>query len=388
MTSSALLLAILTITTLQWSCALMPATSEDGSGEDATDSKVITLRYCIIDNSTILRLDTGDQLDIVYTEDSTLVVTMKDSQTTIEVPRLYDEQVCSMDIDDFPVDTVLPNSIYIIILVWASLLLTITSYNVVIHLLYKKLRNPMGKLLMLYSIFLAMVCVSFLMIIAFLYAFPISINHVCHAVKLVYIAMYIGYEATATCILAHSAYHMRQSYKMIPFNPREDKVIWRHCLCYIIGTIAIAMLLILTYDVGTTEGRYNGYCSKYDPIYFTMVTLMYGFTFINTPIQIAMFIVYLYYWYKMRNSRDITNYQINKKIFRVAVAMGATISIANFFFVVNWINARTNGTNLSNLVETIATVMHLLQHFIIVGSLRWVRKVYKAYCKKEPTSSE
>ena len=61
---------------------------------DATDSKVITLQYCIIDNSTILRLDTGDQLDIVYTEYSVLVVTMKDSQTTIEVPRLYDEQIC------------------------------------------------------------------------------------------------------------------------------------------------------------------------------------------------------------------------------------------------------------------------------------------------------
>ena len=361
----------MTITAFHWSCALMPATSEDGSGVDAhaTDSEVITLQYCIIDYSTILRLDTGDQLDIVYTKDSTLVVAMKYSQTTIEVPRLCDEQVCSMD--DLPVDTVLPNSIYIIILVWAALLLTITSYNIVIHLLYKKLCNLMGKLLMLYSIFLAMVCVSFLMIIAFLYAFPISINHVCHAIKLVYIATYIGYEATATCILAYSAYHMRQSYKMIPFNPREDKIVWRRYLCYIIGAIAIAMLIILTYDVGTTEGRYNGYCSKYDLVYFTMVTLIYGFTFINAPIQIAMFIIYLYYyWYKMRNVQDITSYQINKKIFRVAVAMGATISIANFIFLVNWINARTNGTNLSNLVETIATVMHLLQHFIIVGSLR------------------
>ena len=86
------------------------------------------------------------------------MVTMKDSQTTIEIPRLYEEQVCSMD--NFPMDTVLPNSTYIILLVWAALLLAITSYNIAIHLLYKKLHNPMGKLLMLYSIFLAMLCVS------------------------------------------------------------------------------------------------------------------------------------------------------------------------------------------------------------------------------------
>ena len=385
MTSSALLLVILTITTLQWSCALMPATSEDGSGVDATDSEVITLQYCIIDNSTILRLDTGDQLDFVYTKDSTLVVTMKDSQTTIEVPRLYDELICS--IKDSPVDIVVPTVIYIYASVWNVLMLSMTGYNIVIHLLYKKLRNLMGKLLILYSIVLAMLCISFFMMLTFIYVFPISINHVCHAIKLVFIATYIGYEAIRTCILAHSAYHMRQSYKMIPFNPREDKVAWRRYLCYIIGTIAIAMLMTLTYHVGTTQGRYNGYCSKRDPIFFTMITLMYIFTFINAPIQIGMFIMYLYYWYKLRNSRDITDYQINKKIFQVAVAMGATISISNFFFLVNCINARINGTNRSLLVEAIGTVTLLLQHFIIVGSLRWVRKVYMTYCKKQSTSS-
>ena len=167
MTSSALLLVILTITTLQWSCALMPATSEDGSGVDATDSEVITLQYCIIDNSTILRLDTGDQLDFVYTKDSTLVVTMKDSQTTIEVPRLYDEPICS--INDSPVDIVVPTVIYIYASVWNVLMLSMTGYNIVIYLLYKKLRNLMGKLLILYSIVLAMLCISFFMMLTFIY---------------------------------------------------------------------------------------------------------------------------------------------------------------------------------------------------------------------------
>ena len=246
-----------------------------------------------------------------------------------------------------PVDIVLPNSTYIVLLVWAALLLAITSYNIAIHLLYKKLRNPMGKLLMLYSIFLAMLCVSFLLMTTFMIAFPINISHVCHVVKLLHVAAYIGYEAIATCILAHCAHQMRLSYKMIPLNPRENKVVWRRYLYYIIGTIAIAMLVILTYDVGTTEGQYNGYCSTYDPIHFTMVALMYSFTLINAPIQIAMFMTYLYYWYKMRNSRDLTDYQINQQIFRIAVAMGATISIANFFFLVNWINARTLGSDLS-----------------------------------------
>ena len=373
MTSSALLLAILTITALQWSCALMPATSEDGSGVDDPGSKVITLQYCIIDNSTILRLDTGDQLDIVYTEDSALVVTMKDSQTTIEVPRLYDEQVCG--INDSLVDIVVPILTYIYASVWNALMLSVTGCNIVIRLLYKKLHNPTGKLLMLYSTFLALRSVAFFMIVTFIYKFPISndFKHMCHTIKLVFAGTDIGYEAIASCILVHSAYHMRQSYKMIPVNPRDEKTAWSYYLCYIIGTIAMAMLLILTYDLGTTEGRHNGYCSKYDPVYFIMVTLMSVFSYINAPIQIAMFIVYLYYWRKMRNSRDTTDYQINKKIIRTAAAMGATISIANFFYFIDWmiiIAREEDGMNLTPLTEFVGSAMLLLQHSIIVGEAR------------------
>ena len=381
--SSVLALAIVIITILKWSCALTPATCEDGSGVDAPE--VTTLQYCIIDNSTILRLDTGEQLDIVYTKDSILVVTSDGCQTAIEVSRPYNELVCSMD--DLPGDIGIPNSIYLITLVWTALVLAITGYNIIIHLLYKKLRCPMGKLLMLYSIFMAIFSVDFFLIITFIHKFPVSLNHVCHTLRLVFTATYIGYETTATCILAHSAYHMRQSYKMIPVNPREDKMVWRRYLYYIIGTIAIAMLMILTYDVGTTEGRYYGYCSKHHPIFSTMLILTHAFSAFNVLIQIAMFIAFLYYYHKMRYSKYLTDYQINKKILLIAVVMGATISVANFLFLVNRINARINDSNLSHLVQTIGAIMQLLQHSIIVGCLRWVKQVYKAFCMKESTNS-
>ena len=173
---------------------------------------------------------------------------------------------------------------------------------------------------------------------------------------------------------------------MIPINPRENKVVWRRYLYYIIGTIAIAMLMILTYDVGTTEGRYYGYCSKHDPIFFIMVTIMYVFSLMNAPIQIALFIIYLYYWYKMRNSREITDYQINKKLFRISIAMGATISVVKLFFFVNWMIFIVRGkedNNLNPLTEFIGSMSALLQHCVIVGSLRWVKNVYKTFCKKK-----
>ena len=382
--TSALLLAILTITTFERSYALMPATSEDGSGVDPPE--VITVRYCIIDNSTILRLDTGDQLDVIYTKDNTLVVTIDGSLTAIEVSRSHSEQVCS--VNDLPVDIVVTTPLYIFVSMWNALILSITGYNIVIHLLYKKLRSPMGKLLMLYSISLALSSGVFFMIVTFVYKFPISsnFNHLCHLVKLVGFGANVGYEAIASCLLAQSVYLLRQSYKMIPINPREDKVVWRRYLYYIIGTIAIAMLVVVTYDVGTAEGRYYGYCSKHDPMFFTMITIMLVFSLINAPIQIALFIIYLWYWYKMRNSWDITDYQINKKLFRIAIAMGATISVAKLFFVIDWIIILARDKedkNFTPLTEFISSVSLLIQHCVLVGSLRWVKHVYKAFCKKE-----
>ena len=334
---------------LGWSCALSPITDEDGSGVDVPE--VITLQYSIIDNSTILRLDTGEQLDIIYTEDSTLVVTMNGSQTSTAIPGSHNEPFCKKDdlqdelLDDFVISLLS----YIVYVMYQILMFSITSYNIVIHILYKKLRNPIGKLLLLYSVYFSTISTSLFMIGTFIYMFPVSsdFNHMCYILKLVFVEADIGYEAIAACMLAHTANHMRQSYKMVPVNLREDKILWRRYVCYILGTMAISLLTMITYNVGTTKGRFQGFCSKHDPIFFVMITLMHVFSFINAPIQIALFTIYLYYWYMMRISQEITGYQINKKIFRIAIAMGATICFTNFFAILDWILASGDVTSLS-----------------------------------------
>ena len=100
--------------------------------------EVITLQYCITDNSTILRLDTGEQLDIIYTEDSTLVVTMRGSQTSTAIPRSLNELFCKKDdlqdelLDDFVISLLS----YIVYVTYQILMFSITSYNIVIHIIY------------------------------------------------------------------------------------------------------------------------------------------------------------------------------------------------------------------------------------------------------------
>ena len=46
-----------------------------------------TLQYCLIDNCTIMRIDTGQQLDIVYTTQNLLLVTPTDGQTSMLISK-------------------------------------------------------------------------------------------------------------------------------------------------------------------------------------------------------------------------------------------------------------------------------------------------------------
>ena len=378
--SSFFLLAIFTIIFPPWSCVVIPVTSESGSGADAVE-EVVTLQYCIINNSTILRIDTGEYLDIIYKRDSVLVVTPNDLQTTMTVSRLNNEPVCSMD--NSPSNVILSTFLYVFMSVWLAILLSVTGYNIAIHLLFKELCNSLGKLLMLYSFFLAGQSISFFILTTVMYKFLISLHYICYIFKMVLIATDIGYDATATCILAHCAYHLWQSYKMIPANPSMDKVLSRRYFGYIFGTVVTSMCAILAYDFKINKQNFDMSCDQDDPTFYALVKIMFAVSSINRLIQIAFFIIYLYCSYQLKISQDVTGYQMNPKLFRIAIAMGVTITFAKLIFMLNRVIAETTDINFSALVDTIGSLILLIQHCIIVGLLRWVKNVYRALCKKQ-----
>ena len=374
------LLAIFTIIFPPWSCVVIPVTSESGSGADAVE-EVVTLEYCIINNSTILRLDTGEYLEVIYKRDSALVVTLNDLQTTMTVSRLNNEPVCSMD--NSPGIIIIPTFLYVFMSVWLAIMLSVTGYNIAIHLLFKELRNSFGMLLMLYSFFLAGQSICVFMITTLIYQFHISLHYICYVIKMVFIATDVGYDATAMCVLAHCAYHLWQSYKMIPHNPSIDKVLSRRYFGYIFGSIVASMCVILAYDIGINKQKFDVSCGQDDSAFDALVRISFTVVSINRLIQIALFIVYLYCWYKLRIPQDITGHKINPKLFRIAIAMGVTATFAKLFFIFNWLLVQTTDFELSALAGTISSIMLLIQHCIIVGLFRWVKNVYRALCKKQ-----
>ena len=371
---------ILMFTLFDWSCALIPVSDESGNGINVPELVTLdTWQYCIVDNSTILRLDTGEQLDIVYTSNNTLVVTLYHSQTAVALPRLHNELACS--IDGFSGRYVIPTSIFIVFSVWSAVILAVSGHNIAAHIIKKMLHKPMGKLLMWYSIFLFLRSISIFMLFTLLFKLPADFQyvHLCHFIKLILIAANLGYEAIATCILMHAAYSLHQSHKMQPVDPSKHKIFSRRHFWYVTCTVAISMLVIFTYDVGARKGDYSGYCDRNDPIYHNMVTVMQTVVVTNKVAQIALFIIYLHYWRKLRNSVHVIHHQTDQNLFRIAVGMGATISISEFAYTLSWIISLATGIR-STPVEIIGTMMLILQHCIITGLLD---HAYKVFCKKQ-----
>ena len=162
-----------------------------------------------------------------------------------------------------------------------------------------------------------------------------------------------------------------------------DKVLSRHYFGYIFGTVVTSMCVILAYDFGINKQNFDVSCDQDDPTFDALVKIMFTVSSINRLIQIAFFIIYLYCWNKLKISQDVTGYQMNPKLFRIAIAMGVTITFAKLIFMLNWVIVQTTDINFSALVETIGSQILLIQHCIIVGLLRRVKNVYRALCKKQ-----
>ena len=137
-------LGLLTILTLHVASGLTSFNCSDlqssASGSHNTDlSQFTTLQYCIVDNCTIMRIDTGQQLGIVYTTEDLLLVTPVDGHTSMVIAKIDEDLPCpkihNTTDDD---ETYVP-----LVVVGLALLIMIMvcPYILIFHLLIRKLRT-------------------------------------------------------------------------------------------------------------------------------------------------------------------------------------------------------------------------------------------------------
>ena len=73
------------VTSLHCSDQQIPASGDDDL------QQVTTLQYCLVDNCTIMMIDTGEELDIVYTTNSLIVTTPTGAQTSMMIAKQESE---------------------------------------------------------------------------------------------------------------------------------------------------------------------------------------------------------------------------------------------------------------------------------------------------------
>lgn len=357
-------------TTLHCSDLQQPDVTSGGDGVIDFDDEAVALQYCIVDNCTIVRIDNGQVMDIVYITDGHIVAMPRDTQASMVIAKMDEQLVCQTPVDGIS---------YILVTLFVTLLLTINIYNITIHLAYKNLRNLIGKLLMLYSLFtvgrVLTACTLFI---------DLQLQIICYGITMGFMITYIGSEAVATCILTHITYLMRLSYKSQQNHDGKNKLLLKRYVIYVLSIMIASLFLILTYDIVTGNWRdtiqANGQCTHLNQPYYD-TSFMFAIITINKLIQIMMFVVYLFYCYKLRDTYrngTASDKQTSQRLFKIAVTMGATVGASQLIFAFNKISG-------SNLVPTerIATMLLVVQQCIIVFSLRYVKMVYKVACKRK-----
>ena len=377
--SALLLITILTMTseaTPLYCSDVQPSASGSHHGDL---SQVISLHYCIIDNCTIMRIDTGQQLDIVYTTESLLVVTPVDGHTSMEIAKIDDEMPC---LEYHNTNDSNQIAVFLLRLILASLSLIVNGYIVTVHLLFKELRTIFGKLLMLYSFSIMSVNSCVIALSSLHHLLTVNSQTICHTAMITFILAVATYEAFAANIITHLAYTMYRCYKLkSEISTKRKQFLFRRYIFYAFVTLVLLFFLVITFDWVTGNGKYtllpNGHCAFVDHISYTTLYLVGISTAINKLIQITMFIAYIIYFIKfnMMIRAAQTTMRYNRDLFKIAVAMGATLGLSYFIFILLFFDSAF----LNTTVEISGAFLLLIQQCVIMTSFLCTKKMSRLW---------
>ena len=357
-----------------------PNNSNSSGMGDLQEEQVSASSYCITDNCTIMRIDTGETLDIIYTTNSSIVVTPTNGQTSVIVSK-----------DNIALSCILPsvNDEGQLIQIAIRLLLTIliavmSSYIFWVHLLFKKAGNVFGRLLMFHSGALIFKCINGLILVSFHFLVALNSQAMCQIIMFSYMQGIVGYETFATCILSFLAYLMYSSYNLRKVTKQIAETLFKKCVTYAFGALALLSILIVCYDYDTANYKYlllpDGHCALNDVEIYNTLIVTYSFASLNKFLQITAFIIYLYYFSRyMAASRvaevSTVKKQLNKKLVKIAFVFGAAVGLAQF----TWILGNISGYR--SYGRLVGGFFLLLQQSALVINLIGTKKLCQ-FCKK------
>ena len=304
------LIAILTVASAGAAPIYCSDVQSPASGSYNTDlSQVIPLQYCIIDNCTIMKIDTGEQLNIVYTTESLLMVTPINGLTSMVIAKIDDALPCLKYHSRTDNSQLIENAVKIVV---ALLVMILSSYILIAHFLFKELYTLFGKLLILYNLCVLSTGSSFIALLLMHHWIIVNSQTICHTAMICHMLSTTGIEVFAMTILAHLVYVMRCCYNLkSEITSRNEKFIFRCYIAYALSTLVLLFFLIIVYDWRTENGRHvllPGHCNFFDQYSYDTLHINNAIAIANKVAQITMFIAYLVYFCKFKAEfRDALN---------------------------------------------------------------------------------
>ena len=371
---SLLIITILTVASTGAAPIYCSDVQSPASGSHNTNlSQVISLQYCIIDNCTIMKIDTGEQLDIVYTTESILIVTPVNGLTSMAIVKVDDKLSCLK----YHNRNESSQLIGLVMAFTVAFLIMMTSiYIIIIHLLFKELRTLFGKLLIFHNLSILSTCISFTTLLFTHRLIIVNSQIICHTIIICQYLSTAGTEVFATTILTHLAYTMYRCYHLkSEISDKNIKLLFRYYSAYALITLILLFFVIIAYDWRTGNGRYtllpNGHCDVGEQSYGTLY-LVEAFNVLNKFGQIAMFLVYLVYFYKLKMAfHEAENLaQYSRKLFRIAIAMGANVGLSRFIWLLFSFHPE-----YSEIITICGIILFLMQQIVIMASFMCTRRM-------------
>ena len=311
------------------------------SGMDDFHSHDTTLQYCIIDNCTIMRIDTGQQLNIVYTTQSLLVVTPTDGKTSMIISKNEPELSC-----------LIPNTadnfiIQIVGIILLPILALISGYIAAVHMIFKELRSTFGKLMMYYNIAVIIQCANTFALNITRHNIAVHSTFLCYLFNSMFMQSAVVGETFSTCALAYLAYIMHHSYKSRQLTDQLNKKLYKYSIIYVLGNLLLFDIFILGYDFGTGTYKHtilpNGHCSFFVQSEYDTIRVFHVLNNINRALKGLLIVTYFTYHYKVSKTLRMvhslamgTDTQQNQLFLKIAITMGATLGISQIFFTASW----------------------------------------------------
>jgi len=359
----------------------------DGSGvpdqgRNASDlQQVVTTRYCLLNDCTIMDYETGQHLNIIYTTDSLLVVTPKGNHTSMVVTKqeeYFDGFKCDRVFSFVSPYVLIPTS-----MLAADFLMSV--YISIMHIMIRENHTSFGVLVVLYNTAIICRCVAAFASLLMHRSYMVHSQPVCYTVLFAVMQGLMFIEELGVCVLAHIAATMYYSYKFRTNMP--VKKLFVYYVTYVLCMHGLFNATIIVYDIVTGEYRRvirpDGRCGSLLDEYYNTQKIAWFSTIVNKMIQITLFTIFLVYYYKYLMSgleNSAPGRRLSKMLFKIAIIMGATVGISQvMWFLASLVD---KALSINGMMPAAFGMMQQITITVMLSS-KWVSQLYNKYCSKQ-----